>query len=316
MQVIDTREMSRIDWLKSRQRGIGGSDVAAVLGLSKYKTPLDVYNEKIADEPVDNPITPRMEAGTRLEDTVAKWWADENQFQIQKDNKIRIHDQLPFLLANIDRLILSSGNGRNTGVLEVKCTNQWAFKTWEDDGLPLDFYSQIQHYFNVTGYDWGAVAVLIGGWNLKSIDVVPDPEFIEMMTKRLRVFWDNHVVPRVPPEPTTDEEIKQLYPASVEGVIVEATDDTVDLIKQIRNVEASRKEFEEKEKALKVQLKAVIGEAERLTFLEQTLATYKSTKPVSSFDKKHFGVDHPDLLDEYTIEKPGYRRLLIKDIPV
>lgn len=48
----------RLEWLKTRQTGIGGSDVAAILGLSKWKTPLDVYNDKIAEPPLKNPTLP------------------------------------------------------------------------------------------------------------------------------------------------------------------------------------------------------------------------------------------------------------------
>ena len=65
----------RIEWLKARQTGIGGSDVAAILGLSKWKTPLDVYNDKIADTPSEE-SNPSIEWGNRLEPVIRQKYSD------------------------------------------------------------------------------------------------------------------------------------------------------------------------------------------------------------------------------------------------
>ena len=46
MTAISTAAMSRDEWLKERTKGIGGSDVATILGLNPYKTPLQLWEEK------------------------------------------------------------------------------------------------------------------------------------------------------------------------------------------------------------------------------------------------------------------------------
>jgi len=306
---ISTRQMTETEWLKTRHHGLGGSDVAAVLGLSNYRTALDVYNEKIQPEPAPREETPRMKAGKIMEATIARWWSKEYGYRIVRDNKIRIHPRYPYLLANLDRLILSaSDNGRGTGILECKNTSSWAFKQWEDDGLPLDFYAQVQHYFSVSGHKWGAVAVLIDGWDLKAVDILPDKEFIQMMTDRLSDFWNDHVLKSVPPEPSTNEEVKKLYPDSKPLSEIQATVETLDLVKTAIENKKNLRNLEEVQENYETQIKAVMKENEQLTFGGNPIATWKKTKPSRQFDKDTFSLEHPDLLEKFTIEKDGYRR--------
>ena len=63
---------NRIDWLKARRSGIGGSDVAAILGLNRYKSALDIYNDKISTEEPKEQQSESAYFGTILEDVVAK----------------------------------------------------------------------------------------------------------------------------------------------------------------------------------------------------------------------------------------------------
>ncbi len=309
---ILTMDMDEVDWLRLRQKGIGGSDVPAILGLSRYKTPLDVYNEKTADLPIQREETPRMRAGKKLESTIADWWAEEYNFKIQHDNKIRTHPEIPFFLANIDRLILSTGHDRGTGILECKNTNGWAFKTWQDDGLPTDFYAQVQHYFNVLGHSWGAVAVLVDGWDLKSIDNLPDREFIKLMQDKLISFWRNHVEKRIPPPPSTNEEVKDLYPKADTGKVLEATAETAELVRIRMELKNKADETAARLEEVETRIKATMGDAEILRYAGENLATWKNDKPSMKFDKTSFAELEPMLYKHYSYEVPGSRRFIIK----
>ena len=335
---ISTIGMSKIDWLKARQAGIGGSDVAAILGLNKYKTPLDVYHEKVADTPIEIEDNAKMKAGRIMEDTIANWWAEENGFKIQADNKIRIHSDIPFLYANLDRVIVANGHGRGTGLLEAKQTSQFYYKTWEDS-LPLQYYFQIQHYLNVTGYDWAAAAVLVDGWDLKSIDVEPDRKVIDAITEKLTAFWNDHILQRIPPEPSTDEEIKKQWPEAEKGSMLEVDADTVDLVLSAKSYSEKKKDAEKQEKELKTKIRLKFGDHDMMTFGGQSIATYKNAKAKSEFDELRFRAEHPelwrefmepetqivetfhldkfiqahqDLYNKYTISTPGSRRLILK----
>lgn len=89
----------RLEWLKNRQTGIGGSDVAAILGLSRYKSPLDVYNDKIG-EISESEQTQAAYWGTQLEDIVAKEFQKRTGMKVQKVNSQLSRDG--WMHANID----------------------------------------------------------------------------------------------------------------------------------------------------------------------------------------------------------------------
>ena len=139
---VDTSKMTKIEWLKERQKGIGGSDVAGILGLSKFKSPLDIYLEKTAEEPIEQEDNAAMKAGRMLEDTVARWFIEETQFITKRDNKIRIHKTRPYLIANVDRVIL--GQEKGPGILEIKTTSGFYASNWETE-IPEEYYLQLQH---------------------------------------------------------------------------------------------------------------------------------------------------------------------------
>uniref|UniRef100_UPI00193103D1 YqaJ viral recombinase family protein n=1 Tax=Caenibacillus caldisaponilyticus TaxID=1674942 RepID=UPI00193103D1 len=66
-----TKEMSHDEWLRERRKGIGGSDAAAILGLNKWKSPIQVYMEKIGE--IESDVSSEAAYwGHVLEDVVAR----------------------------------------------------------------------------------------------------------------------------------------------------------------------------------------------------------------------------------------------------
>jgi putative phage-type endonuclease len=309
MEYISKLEMSYEEWLESRRKGLGGSDVGAVLGFNKYKTPLDVYLEKI--EGKSTPDNDAMKAGRMLEDTVAKWYSEETGKQIVRDNKIRIHSEHEFLIANIDRRIIAE-NGAGPGVLEVKTASGWAFKEWQNDGLPLNYYAQIQHYFSVTGYTWGAFAVLVDGRAFDVIPVVADSEFIDAATARLIDFWNNHIMAKVPPEAKTEGDVKYLYPKSLTGKSVEIDQDRYEVLMYLKRIGHAKSKLEKKYDELASVFKMLAKDAELLLYQGEKVATYKNDKKSFKFDEEKFAAEHPDLYSQYQNEVLGSRRFLLK----
>ena len=112
----------RIEWLRERQKGVGGSDVAAILGLSHYKTPLDVFNDKI-NEPVDHPTSDAAHFGTILEEVIAKEFSERTGMKVQRitspisHNRVgrrgQIGDAIGWARANIDRAIVRPEIAKN-----------------------------------------------------------------------------------------------------------------------------------------------------------------------------------------------------------
>jgi len=305
MAYVAKKAMKHDEWVESRRKGIGGSDVGAILGWNPWKTPLDVYREKV--EGVRTEDNDAMKAGRMLEDTIAKWYALETGHRVVKDNKIRIHPQHDFLIANLDRLIVGNGNGKGTGILEVKTASGWAFQQWEDDGLPLMYYGQIQHYMNVTGHKWGDFAVLVDGRHLKIIPVEYDKEFCEMMEWQLVKFWEEHIKPQVPPEPVNEHDAKLLWPKEQAAKTIEVSEANYKDVLRLRLIIRAKKRLEERENKIKESLKLMMQDAEALTYAGEKIVTYKATKDRKEFDKGRFQEEHPELYNQYVITKPGHR---------
>ena len=108
-----TAEDDRENWLRERKKGIGGSDVAAVLGLNPWRTPLDVFNEKTAETVDDKPQSEAAHFGTILEDVVADEFARRTGFKVARFNKTLTQNPgchtggVGWARANLDRVIVN-----------------------------------------------------------------------------------------------------------------------------------------------------------------------------------------------------------------
>ena len=130
-KVVNTKDLSREQWLEHRKTGIGGSDAGPILGLSKWSSALDVYLDKLGlvDETEQ---TERMYWGNRLENIVAEEFAVRNPgVTVKRNNFILQHPEHSFMYANLDR-VFTFTDGR-TGVLECKTVGGFALKHWKDD---------------------------------------------------------------------------------------------------------------------------------------------------------------------------------------
>jgi len=308
---LDTTNMDHSEWLRARQSGIGGSDVAGILGLSRYKTPLDVYMDKISQTPIETIVTPRMKAGLMLESVIADWFAEESGKKVIMDNKIRKHREYPFLIANLDRVILAQ-NGEGTGVLECKTTNSYYAKSWDTE-IPMEYYCQLQHYLLVTGYTWGEIAVLIDGYDFRRYYFTRDEEFIEVLKTRLIDFWNNNVIKRVPPSPINEADVLNMFPKEMPGKILTATEELVKVYAELKNTKNIVKAHEDTIKRLEESLKVLMADNEAIQDTSgKILVTWKAAKDGTTFNQKQFKEDNPELFAKYSEIKPGSRRFLVK----
>ena len=201
--------LTRVEFLARRKSGIGGSDVAAVLGVSPWKTPYQLYLDKIGDE-IDNATSARMEAGTRLEPVIADWFADRHpELTIQRRNAMYRHREHPELIANIDRYIVGGG------ILECKTYTGYDRDRFGEggDAIPEEYLLQVQHYMYVTGYHECTVAVLIHGWDYREYNIAYDRELAEFAAAKCVEFWQNHVAAHVPPPPSGNDDLAAYFTA-------------------------------------------------------------------------------------------------------
>jgi putative phage-type endonuclease len=166
-----TAGMSRDEWLQWRNRGLGGSDIAAIMGLTpRYRTQIDVWLEKTGQAPVEtrepytvNGVDYPSEAaywGTVHEDAIAEHFSTVTGLKARRKNAILQHAEYPWMLANIDREIVAPGIKAG---LECKSASAWLHEQWNDGAVPLAYQAQCQWYMAVTGWPVWYIASLIGG---------------------------------------------------------------------------------------------------------------------------------------------------------
>ena len=220
--------VSRDVWLAERRKGVGGSDVAAILGLDPYRTALDVYLDKVDRHPSpiddDDPPEPIL-WGNLLEPVVADEVARRTGLLCQRVGSM-VHPEHDWMRVNIDRVLLLGGefvraksylqkvegtgtyqvvwerdwsDAPNPGVLECKTTSAWRRKDWADGGTPHPAVVQVCWAMAVTGWQWGKVAGLVGGQRLEIRDVDYDEALIDLIIQRVGSFWHDHVLTRTQP---------------------------------------------------------------------------------------------------------------------
>lgn len=183
--------MNREQFLAERLTGIGGSDVASLLGLEPYGCRRKLWYEKTgvsADFPfAGNNHTAR---GTALEPIVRG--LVERQGRGILDAPTRRHPDAPYLLAHLDgQLIMTPELGDTTpGVFEAKCPSVREFCRIKRGGLPEAWQLQVQHYLLVTGWVWGLVAVFSAElWELLTVRLEADPVLQASIRREADAFW-------------------------------------------------------------------------------------------------------------------------------
>jgi len=243
----------------NRKLYLGGSDSAAVLGLSRWKTPIRVWAEKVgAVEPDDLSDNFAVEMGNELEDTVARIFTKKTGKVVHRVNEPVKHKRYPFLCAQIDRRVV----GENVP-LEIKTANAWMAKSWEGEEVPKEYLCQVMHQMAVTDAPYAYIACLIGGssgfvW--KRVDI--DESIISEMVSREVDFWESNVLANVMPGPVKAEDssvLYKLFPKEDEKPDIILGDDAVRLIESIkasqRDIIAMESVVDKEKNELKLMLK-------------------------------------------------------------
>jgi len=154
------------EWQAARAEGLGGSEVAAVLGLSPWVSRFALWHRKtgLIDGQLD---TPAMSWGRRLEDAIAQKWADDHpEFRMRKTGTWHSKAR-PWQIGNPDRLLSDiSGLDEPPAILEVKTAHGMDAHEWGESGtdqIPVYYRCQGMHYMDVFGMTTCHFAVLIGG---------------------------------------------------------------------------------------------------------------------------------------------------------
>lgn len=299
-------------WLEERRRGIGGSDAAAVLGLSPWASPLSLWVEKTSPD-VDDRQTEAMRWGNVLEHAVATELAKEHGVRLGPCPGILAHPERPWQRATLDRYALNRA-GQPEAVVEVKTTNAFAAGEWAQDGPPPDHVViQVQHQLDVTGLPLGYVAALVGGNQPRWWPVERDDELISMLRAEEERFWDlvqTGVAPGPIGHDADGDALAQLY-AGDPGREVHLDPATLAAVEARRVAQADVALAEETVKFLGQQIKAALGDATEGLRPDGSTAVTWRPQTTTRLDSSALKAAHPQLWAEFATTTSG-RRLLLK----
>ena len=307
--VKSTVGLSREEWLADRRLGIGGSDAAVVCGVSRWKSPLQLWMEKTGQLPPEDAGEVAY-WGTQLEPLIREEFIRRSGIKVIVVNKLLRSHKYPFMLANLDGVCRCPIHGKC--VFESKSASAYKDDEWENDAVPYDYVLQGQHYLAVTDYNGVYYAVLIGGNTFKWTYMPRDEAIISMLVRTERGFWA-HVQDGVPPQPDGSkacvELMAKLYPSSVPMSKIELPATAVDLIHQYKEADEQLDRLTALKQEAGNRLKDMLGNNEIGTIGENSIS-WKTCKQ-NRFDSKAFAVEQPDLYARY-VRESSHRRFIVK----
>jgi len=311
LRLVDTRALDRAQWLEVRKGGIGSSDAAAAVGLCPYKSQLELWMEKTGRTPTEE-VPPGMDDprywGTLLEPYVAVAYSQQTGRKVRKINAVLQHPTFPHMLANIDREVVGSPDVQ---ILECKTAGEWGSKLWQN-GVPEYVQLQVQHQLAVTHRQAADVAVLLCGQRLEIHRIERDDEAISRLMVLEARFWEYVTTDTAPPADGSEsagKALRQLYPGGGDTLDFCEHQDLSGTFAKLVSVKAELDARGKEAELLKQTLQQAMGDAVRAVFATGE-ATFKRSQDGTALDTKRSTQDHPDLVAQYSVIRPGSRRFL------
>lgn len=324
-----------VPWLIRRKTGLGASEAPAVLGLSPWQTPLDVYNEKRAESITDEQ-TEAMEFGHLMEPIAVELFrrrhGDSESTRhrylgdIEPSPGLLRSTRAPHLFASLDSVIVEPSGQRVPG--QIKNVTAYKRTAWSDaeGGVPDMVRVQVIQEAIVLDADHGYVLPIFGGNHMPEpirVDV-PD-DFAEWWIDYAAEWWERHVAAGAPPAPTLADDLSEIYSA-VAGMSVDLDAETLENLARDKSLKASIDRLTTEREEVRLAIKTYLGDAtegyDRTDPANPRLAvTWRQNResaPVVKLDEENLLADHPelrDVLDAYRITQPARkaaRPLLVK----
>ena len=292
--------ISREEFLRRRKSGLGGSDIAAIMGMSKFRTAEQVWLDKISDE-IHEEQSDVLELACYLEEYAAQKYSNITGYKVRRRNLELIHKDYPFLKGNIDREIL--GDPRGIGILEIKALSNFSFRAVEMKGLPADYICQKQDYFLCGNgyYKWGAFAILNrDNGRMLTFETKPDEEFQKLILEAAVPFWTVNVEQKIRPKNQNNSMEKKIDVPTYTGTITDLTSNdrlnelVVQRIENMALVEEAHALLKQTDEAICAEL----GDCEAAE-CKGARFYYKSSSR-TSVDTKKLKQERPEIYKQYS----------------
>lgn len=299
----------RAEWLIKRQRGIGGSDIGAICGLSKYKSRVNIFIDKT--QPIKEFSNKFTLSGQQLEPFIADYFAEKTGLTVNIPSQEIYQDiAVEYFLASIDREI-----GEDT-ILEIKSTRTRItepYRNWE---------AQLQWYLSIRNKPQGVICWIelpenfdydkfnSKVWSKEELEILKltckidwriyrrDEVFIEQLRNEAHLFWNNHVLTNTPPDLLTAKDVLALYPEHISGLVRIANEEILSNFTKLKSVKEKIKELELLETELSDSIKIFLEDGEKLTYDSNVIATFKSSYR-NDLDTKALKEAEPEIYSKY-----------------
>lgn len=308
-----------------RPFGLGGSDIGPLLGLSPYKTALQLWAEKVCMGSGGAKDALHLRFGHYVEPFIAQEYERQTGLRTVIHEPAIFHPDEDFMYAHVDRLVLSGAQERSAQgqlghaqtLLECKTASVYKKDEWGEPGsdqVPASYLVQCVWYMAITQCKRADLAVLLGNQDFRIYQIQRDMELENLVLDHARQFWFDHVLSKVPPSPVTEEDIRTLYPKEVSGHVVEADHELLASLKSYKTTQAKISELTDQCDALRQNILKRMGEAEKITSNNKVLATWKSSKPARRLDTKALAAAHPELVERFMMQGAMSRRFVVREL--
>lgn len=219
--------------MPDRTKFIGGSDVAAILGVSPWRSAVDLWLDKVTPRQENGQNMAAKRRGTRLEPYILDMIREEHGLVIVRNNQRYIDKETPFFACEVDaeghepEIVYADESCLDN--FEIKTVHPFKAKEWGEeatDQLPIHYVAQAQWGLGITDRRFCRVFALIGD-ELKPYVIERDDELIKIMREKSIEFWNQYVIPKIQPPINYQhkdvlETLKRMYPGT-DGDVIEAT---------------------------------------------------------------------------------------------
>lgn len=312
-KILDKKDMTEEDWqaYREKQKGLGGSDVATILGLNPYKTPFTLWLEKTGQ--IEPPVLNNeyIEWGNILEPVIREKFAKETGFEVYENHWVMLHETHDFMVANIDGEVIDPQFAGEKGVLEIKTAGERMRDQWEN-GPPHHYMLQLQHYLAVLDYSYGYIAVLIGGSTFKYYLVERDDYVIDNLIQAEMEFMqmvEDRVAPEISGHKADSDYLAETFPED-NGEIGELNNaleiNALNYFSLQQQIKVLQEEADYLKNLIKLEMKDF-----RILKSDNIRVNMPTIKKVS-FNAKEFEKDHPELYEKYKNKESSYRSFIVK----
>jgi len=301
-----------------RTKGIGGSEVASLVGENPYESSMDIYLKKIGVVE-DQEENEAMRWGNLLEEPIAQEYARRNLVTLTNPDMI-IDKRKPFFFVSPDRFVLSKGGNEIQKGLEIKTAGIHTaskFGLEGTDEIPSAYLIQIMWGISITKIPEWDLAALIAGQQYKEYHIQRDEELVGNLRDIVEKFWIDNVQAKVPPTPDgtarTREAISKLYPEN-RGHFHPATSEDIEWANILRDARREISVLEETKGVAENNLKLSIADGDGILLPDNEKITWKKTKGRVKVDYKGL-IDKlepsEELIQRYTSITDGHKMFLV-----